>query len=152
MESIVPKESYIECRLCGNTISSSKPICRKCGLEISPEGVEELAQIKEQIFQAISDANSLKLIASMSLTYSLISICYYLLIGPQSVWFNLALWVSYVYFIVSFIRWHQKYSKIIFDADDLDEIQKDKRAAWILIVWSMISAFGLTILLLSTRQ
>lgn len=147
MESIVLKERYIECRLCGNTISSSKPICRECGLQASPEGVEELAQIEEQTFQAVNDANSLKLIASTSLTFSMFSIYYYLAIGPQSVWFNLALWVSYVYFVVSFIRWHRKYSKIVFNANDFEKIQKDKRTAWILIICSMISAFGLTVLL-----
>lgn len=147
MESIAPKERYAECRLCGNTVSSSKPTCKKCGLETSPEGIENLAQIEEQTFKAINDANSLKLIATASLTFSSFSIYYYIAIGPQSVWFNLALWVSYVYFIVSFIRWNRKYSKIIFDSNDIEKIQKDKRTALFLIICSMVISFGLTILL-----
>ena len=146
MESIVPKERYIECPYCFHPISSYKAICAKCGLEVSAEGVEELAQIEEQILDAVYDAGNLKSIASFAFGYSFFNLLYFFLIDREAIWLNVMLWGSYVYFIIAFVKWHQKYSKLVFEPDDLEKIRSDKRAALTFILYSVIVGFGLTVL------
>lgn len=145
MQSITHKDRYTECRLCGTTISSSHPTCKNCGLQASSGGIEEIAETEAQISQAIGEAENLKLIAKISFFFSIINIYYYFAVDPQSVWFNLPLWVSYVYFIVSFVRWKRKHSEIFFNNEELAKLEKEKRQALILIVFSVIIGFGMTI-------
>lgn len=146
MESIVPKVRYIDCPYCLHPISSSKAICPKCGLEVSAKGVEELAQIEEQISDAVNDAGNLKLIASFPFGYSFVNLIYFFAIDPQAIWLNIPLWGGYVYFAISFVKWQRKYSRLIFNPDDLEKIRRDKRGALTLIVCSMIVGFGLAVL------
>ncbi|MGI9054459.1 MAG: hypothetical protein ACR2F2_01520 [Pyrinomonadaceae bacterium] len=146
MESITPKESHIVCRLCGTIVHSNHPTCRKCGLEVSSEGIEELAEIEDKTLRAISEAENLKIIASFSIGFSLGSIYYYYLIHPQAVWFNLPLWINYIYFAIAYIRWHRRYADMIFEETDLENIKSAKWNAFILILFSAILAFGLAVL------
>ena len=45
--SIVEKERFADCPLCNTPVSSNSPICKKCGLEMSSEGIIEMAEDKE---------------------------------------------------------------------------------------------------------
>ena len=143
MESVVPKERYIECPYCHHLISSYEATCRKCGLQADRAGIEELAGIEEQISLAIHDANRLKWAGLSAFLYSFLGVIYFFAIDRQAVWFNLPLWVSYVYFIVSFVKWQRKYSELIFEPEDLENIRNDKKVAWTLIIYSAIVGFGL---------
>jgi hypothetical protein len=147
MESVVPKERYIDCPYCRHPISSYEPVCKKCGLEVNRAGIEELGEIEERISLALNDASRLKWLGSAALWYSFLGIFYFFAIDRQAVWFNVPLWVSYAYFIVSFVKWQRKYSGLIFEAEDLEKIRADKTVAWTLIIYSAISGFGLTFLL-----
>lgn len=144
MESVVPKERYIDCPYCHYPISSYEPVCKKCGLEVNRAGIEELARIEEQISLALDGAGNLKILASIPFVFSFINL-YYFWLDPQAVWLNVPFYASCGYFIVSFIKWHWKYSGIIFDPDDLEKIRNDKRVAVTLIAYSMIVGFGLTL-------
>lgn len=141
MESIAPKERFIECRLCGNSVSSTKPVCQKCGLKASSAGIEELAELEEQNLCALNDAYNLRMAASFSLFFSM-SNCIYYLIHPTFIWYNLPLWVSYTYFIWIFVRWHRRYSKLIFPIEYLSKIQSEKNNAFILIFCSFVFGFA----------
>lgn len=145
MRSVVPKEKYAECRLCGTIVSSSKPVCQKCGLQTSSIGIEELAEIDDQISNALSDANSLILLASIAFFLSIGNIFYFFLVDRNAVWFNLPLWISYLYFGISYLKWHKNYSKIIFNNCDFEEIKKAKKKSLIFIGYSMALGFGLLI-------
>jgi len=146
MESVVPQERYIDCPYCYHPVSSYEAFCSKCGLEASAEGIEELAQIEEQIFRAINDADGLKLIAIFPFYFSFLSLFYFFMVDRQAIWFNLPLWVSYVYFIIAFVSWHRKYSELVFEPDELEKIRNDKRAALTFIAYSVILGFGLIVL------
>ena len=60
MESIIPERKFANCRLCDTLVSSDNPICKNCGLEMSPQGIIELAEIEESKGDPIYEIREIK--------------------------------------------------------------------------------------------
>lgn len=102
--SIVERERFIECRYCDHLVSSENPVCSNCGLEMTSEGITELAKLdestREESYSRIKRSYILMFIALMSLFFTIIG-------GLMSYWienpapFKFYFWLGLiVYFLM----------------------------------------------------
>jgi len=137
MESISPKERFYPCPHCSFSISSNLPKCKRCGLEVSADGVDELARTEAAKIAAITDAKHLK---GISFLFALLSMgANYVLTGNSI--FVLFLLESWMFGLCAFIwklgRWHQNHSQSYFELDILEEAKKEKKKAIIIFLFSL---------------
>jgi hypothetical protein len=130
MESITPKERFIPCTNCNHPVSSILPTCERCGLEMSGDGIDDLARTEEAKTLAIEKAIELKRGAVLFLLYSIFVSFFFSKNVEYSRLFLLGLWIIALgVFISNLIRWNQNHSQKHFEFDLLEEAKKEKKRA-----------------------
>lgn len=143
MNSIFVKDRYIKCPNCSNIIKSSVPVCSKCGLMASEEGVHELAVIDDRNFVANSAADDLLLYSAAP--FSLLAVSYVLsrFVPEFGVTPLFASAVALIMFWWKFVRWNRLYSEIQYP-DELHaeaKLKIKKAAISGLIATTLLTAF-----------
>lgn len=147
METLTKEENHIECRLCGGIVYSNNPTCKKCGLEMSKSGINDLAKIEDEKYTALSKVSMIKYSAMVSLVFSLLSFVLYL--GFDTGFFSkMYIWFGFFIFIVNYLGWNQKYSKIEFSQEDKLEIKKTKQESLMIFACSAITGICIYLFLL----
>lgn len=132
MTSILVKDGLIKCPNCSNFIRSSTPKCTKCGLMAGEEGIRELAEIDEQNYLALSDAEDLILFSSAPLTLLIVAFVLSRFVPEFGVTPVFMAAVGLVIFWWKFFRWNQKYGEIEFPDDSFSEGKQKMKKALIL--------------------
>ncbi|MCU0238448.1 MAG: hypothetical protein MUC29_03325 [Pyrinomonadaceae bacterium] len=135
------KEKYINCRYCNEVVSSFAPICKKCGLEMTSEGIIELAEIEELTIDAKEDALRLNLISGFCLCYTIIGGIILFPLTNYVGLINSSFIVAFFYYLFALFKWQKKYSKIILQTDELFEAKINKRASIIVFFVSIFINF-----------
>jgi hypothetical protein len=144
MVSIAPKEKFTNCRLCHNLVGSDNPICKTCGLEMSSEGIIELATIEEQENLGFDRIYDLKVLSIFSLLSTILGYLFTLLFQSMEVnitfFFKLYFWVGFLGYLPVYINWHQKHSKKRYSVEDAELIKSQKKQS--LLIFSLSVALG----------
>jgi hypothetical protein len=146
METLTNEESHIECRLCGGIVYSHDPTCRKCGLEMSVSGINDLAKIKDETYTALSKVSMIKYSAIISHGFNILSLLYFsfgmFFYSKLLIWFGLSIYIG------NYISWSQKYGKIEFSQEDKLEIKRTKQQSMLIFACSAIVGICIYIFLL----
>jgi hypothetical protein len=141
MEILTTKESHIECRLCGSIVYSYDPTCKKCGLEMSIGGINDLAKIEDEKYNALGKVSMIKYSAIISHGFNILSLLYFSF--GMFFFSKVFIWFGFFIFIGNYIGWNQKYSKIQFAKEDELEIKKHKKESLLIFTFSV--AIGICI-------
>lgn len=146
--SILEEEKFAECRLCNNLVSSLNPICKNCGLEMSREGIIELAEfdeIDEKIErEGFIGIYSLRVFSLMSLAMTIFGAFFFLSFGLSS-FFNLYFGAGLFFYLMTYFFWNKNYLKQKFGVEETQLIAKEKRLS--LIIFTMSFAIGIGIII-----
>jgi hypothetical protein len=146
METLTKEESHIECRLCGGIVYSHDPTCKKCGLEMSKSGINDLAKIEDAKYTALSKMLMIKYSAMIGHGFNILSLLYfYFGLGFFS---KVFIWFGFAIFIGNYIGWNQQYAKIEFSQEDKLEIKKTKQESLIIFAFSAVIGICIYIFLL----
>jgi hypothetical protein len=141
METIAEEEKHIECRLCGGIVYSQNPTCKKCGLEMSRNGIKDLAEMEDEKYVALSKVSMIKYSAINSHIFNALSLFYLSL--NTGFFSKLFILFGFFIFIGNYSGWNQKYSKIEFSQEDKLEIKTAKQES--LVIFAVSAVIGICI-------
>lgn len=134
------EEKFAECRLCNHLVSSSNPMCGKCGLETSSEGIIELAELEESVEDAERQGfwgiYSLRILAIISFVMILFG-ALFLSLGLSSI-FKLYYWTGFFLYALAYFAWDKKYLRTTFGIEETELIAREKRISLIIFISSII--------------
>lgn len=107
--SILEEEKFVECRFCDHLVSSENPICKHCGLEMSSEGIIELAEIEENESKDFDKIYRLTYLAVFNFTSVFVGIVY-IFLGVQT-FFKFFFWLSLFLYVAGYFLWKKKTSE-----------------------------------------
>lgn len=149
--SIVEKERFADCPLCNTPVSSNSPICKKCGLEMSSEGIIEMAEDKESIEPVdnidFSDIYNLRNLAFLSLAYNIFGYIFYL--GLElPFFFKIYFWIGLFFYYSAYTSWNKKFSKQTLSYEDAVIVKKEKTISLLIFLCSTLIGATIYIFLL----
>jgi len=147
VESIKFEENYVFCRFCNGIVYADQPICKKCGLGMSSEGITELAEIEEENIKALDAIYKLRQSSTIFLVMTIVGFLIALIPG-FSFFFHLYFWVAISSIFLNFIGWNNKYSALNFAFDDTEMVKKKKREILLLFFGNLILGLAFNIYLL----
>jgi hypothetical protein len=148
METIIQGDKHASCRLCDGIVYANNPVCRKCGLPMSFEGVVESSGVRDNYVEAINQLHHIKQISIFFIGFTPIGFVASYLLG---IFFFFDLYFGLGAFSVFFglMGWHRKYSKIEFSNEDFQLIKKYKKIAWMCLLVNLFVGFSLLFILKS---
>jgi RNA polymerase subunit RPABC4/transcription elongation factor Spt4 len=138
MESIIAKTKNIECVFCETAISSDNPICKKCGAEMTSEGIESLAVLAEKSIEAKDKATALLKHAFEIVIYAISIPVFGYIFGEVFYWLYIFYVVSSILFFRSLVNWNKNYTDSILISDDFIEANDQQKNAVLVFVTSVI--------------
>lgn len=144
MENLVQEEKHTFCRYCNGVVYASHPTCKKCGLEMSTQGVAELAEIESRNIKALEEIYKIKMTSVIFLPFTLIGFVFASMLDMKF-FFHVYFWMGIISVFFAFLGWNQKYSLIDFTAEDDEIIQKYKKEILILFFCNLIVGLGIYI-------
>lgn len=148
MESIKSEENYVFCRFCGGIVYADHPNCKKCGLEMSSEGVTELAEIEEENVKSLDEIYKLRQTSSIFLLMTIAGFLFSLMLG-FSFFFHLYFWIAISSIFFNFVGWNNKYAGLNFAIEDIETVKQKKREILFLFFGNLILGLAFNIYLLS---
>jgi hypothetical protein len=149
--SIIEDEKFIECRLCNHLVGSLNPTCKNCGLEMSSEGILELAEFEEIDEKIEKDGfigiYSLRILAILSLAMTLFGAVFFLSFGLPS-FFKLYFGTGLFIYLAAYLSWNKKYLKQKFGTEETELIAKEKRLSLMIFTFSILIGVSIFVFLL----
>lgn len=145
--SILEEEKFAECRLCNHLVGSFNPTCKSCGLEMSSEGIIELAEIKDYQDSLnednhnknldFADVFNLKNLACLSLAFTIVGTVFSLSTG-FNLMFKVYFWLGLFFYVSFYISWNNKFSKAELSAEEMDIVKREKTISLLIFLSSSI--------------
>ena len=148
MESLISEEKHVPCRYCNGIVYASHPVCAKCGLEMTSEGVVELSEVENRTFGAADELYKLKLTSGFFLVFTIAGFAFSYML-ELIIFFHLYFWMGIVTVFFNFTGWNRKYSTIDFTLEDSEMIKRTKREILGFFFCNLVVGLGIYIFLLS---
>ena len=148
MQSIKYEEIYAFCRYCDGIVYANQPICKKCGLEMSSEGIFELAEIEEVNVKALDEIYKLRQSATIFLLMTIVGFLIALIPG-FSFFFHLYFWIAISSIFFNFIGWNNRYVALNFAIEDIKTVEQKKKEILLLFLGNLILGLAFNVYLLS---
>lgn len=140
MNTITHENKFLKCPNCSNLIASFAPACSECGLVVSEDELDELAEIHAVNREALDSANALYALSWVPGGFLLVGclISYWVPEAVVSVTFIASIAVGMFWW--KFIRWHHEFSKWKSPDEQYDEALQTRNTAAVLNVIMIIFA------------
>ena len=123
--SIIEQERFIECRYCDHLVSSDNPICGNCGLEMSSQGIIELAELEDNESKDFDKIYRLTYLAVFNFTMVFLGIVY-IFLGTQT-FFKFFFWLDIVLYVIGYFLWKKTTSEKNFSEKEKQVVNEQLR-------------------------
>lgn len=137
-QSIVPKEYFTRCYLCDTFISSYDPTCKKCGLRMSAERIENLALEEEADKLGFDYIYNLKAVSVISLALTILGYLLTLILPQFNFFFKIYFWTGTVIYLFFYLSWQHNHSLKEYSPEEIELIRHQKKYSLIIFSISVI--------------